>query len=204
MTPLIQSENASHFRSPCAQVTGNTRSCSFVNCFLYAPTNNIRTFRAVQQELLALPVCPNTLDSQAIFDIFYAENLISNYASYTLHNALHDTTPLVTQDRVPSSLLIAATIQHNRSTKPLKVLFDPGSDLTFLHQRCLPPGATPLLLTKQGGTTIAGTFTTNRFVTMHNVLLPKFHRSRKIDKQDCLIFTAECPYNVILGRDFLF
>jgi hypothetical protein len=89
----------------------------------------------------------------------------------------------------------------------LKALFNPGSDLTFLHQRCLPAGATPLISNARGGTTLAGTFTTKRIATMKDILLPEFHWNRKINSQDCLIFDAifdaECPYDIILGQDFL-
>jgi hypothetical protein len=79
----------------------------------------------------------------------------------------------------------------------LKALFDPGSDLTFLHQRCLPAGATRLLSKTRGDTTLAGTFNTKRFVTMYNIILPEFHG------QNCLIFDTEWPYDIILGQYFL-
>jgi hypothetical protein len=70
---------------------------------------------------------------------------------YTLHNDLHESYSLVQQDGVSSSILIAATNLYNHLVQPLKALFDPGSDLTFLQQHCLPAGATPLISQQQGG-----------------------------------------------------
>jgi hypothetical protein len=77
--------------------------------------SNICAFRTIQCELFALPVCSNPFGSQATYNIFYVENIISNYASYTVHNNLHDKYSMLRQqdqlDQVPSSLLIAATMR---------------------------------------------------------------------------------------------
>jgi hypothetical protein len=72
---------------------------------------------------------------------------------------------------------VAATIQGQKSSQPFKALFDPGSDNTFLHERCLPPGATPVVAATNTGQTIAGTFITTRLVKMEKMVLPEFHRS---------------------------
>jgi hypothetical protein len=72
-----------------------------------------------------------------------------------------------------------------------------------MHQRCLPPGATPIVSSKTTGTTLAGTFAASRLVTLDKILLPKFHRSRRIDTHDRHVFNATCPYDIIIGRDLL-
>ena len=38
----------------------------------------------------------------------------------------------------PVGMMLVCFIQNRPSRRPLKVLFDPGSDLTFIHQRVLP------------------------------------------------------------------
>jgi hypothetical protein len=38
---------------------------------------------------------------------------------------------------------------------------------------------------------------------MNNILLPEFHQSWKIDSQSVPVFAADCPYDLIIGRDFL-
>jgi hypothetical protein len=63
-------------------------------------------------------------------------------------------------DLVPSSLIVATTIQGHQSSQPFKALFDPGSDFPFLHEHCLPPGATPTVAGTNTRCTLAGIFTT--------------------------------------------
>jgi hypothetical protein len=53
------------------------------------------------------------------------------------------------------------------------------------------------------GRTLAGTFTTTRLVQLEHIILPEFHRSRRVNFQECHVFAAECPYDIIVGRDFL-
>ena len=43
------------------------------------------------------------------------------------------------------TLLVCKTIQNQELLRPMKVLLDSGS-ATFIHERCLPPGAIPFLL----------------------------------------------------------
>jgi hypothetical protein len=100
----------------------------------------------------------NPLSLQAIYDLFYAEGSISNYASYITQDTFHAILPLAQQELVPSSLVITATIQKHWSAILLKALFDPGSDNMFIHEWCLPPVASPLVSNKASGSTLAGTF----------------------------------------------
>jgi phage anti-repressor protein len=123
-----------------------------------------------------------------------------NFDSFT---ELHDEFQLAHKDLVPSSLLIAATIQKQRSSIPLKALFDPGSDLTFIHERCIPHGATPAVSSITIGTTLAGTFTTSRVVTLDKILLPEFYHSFRIDSHPCYLINTNYPYDIIVGCDLL-
>jgi hypothetical protein len=67
------------------------------------------------------------------------------------------------------------------------MLFDPGSDLTFIHEKCIPHGATPVVSSITIGTTLAGTFTTSRVGTLNKILLPEFHRSAMLHRLSPLL-----------------
>jgi hypothetical protein len=38
---------------------------------------------------------------------------------------------------------------------------------------------------------------------MDNILLPEFHQSLEINSQSVQVFTADCPYDLIIGHDLL-
>jgi hypothetical protein len=116
------------------------------------------------------------------------------------------TTPstLLLADLAPSILFVPRFIQQHQAGLPLISLLDPGSNVTFIHRRTLPPGAVPLVLSTQAtGNTIAGTFNSKNEVWLDDIILPEFTRSRHIKTQRALVFDTPCPYDVILGRDFL-
>ena len=50
---------------------------------------------------------------------------------------------------------------------------------------------------------MAGTFHSNQQVHLTNLLLPEFRRNQFIPDLHCHIFTVECRYDMILGRDAL-
>jgi hypothetical protein len=155
--------------------------CHYIDCIL-CKTNttrkNVHAFHKLRHAFFA----SNSFSSQAIYNTFYAENPLTNFDSFT---ELHNEFQLVQQDLVPSSLIIAATTQKLNLSIPLKALFDPGSDLTFIHESCIPKGATPVVSATTTGTTLAGTFTTSRFVKLEKILLPEFNRSCRIDSHTC-------------------
>ena len=47
--------------------------------------------------------------------------------------------------------------------------------------------------------TLAGSFTANESVILKNVLLPEFHRTRRLDTLQAKIFDQTCRYDMILG-----
>jgi hypothetical protein len=170
------------------QVDGNKidNVCHYIDCIL-CKTNttrkNVHAFHKLQHAFFA----SNSFSLQAIYDTFYAEKPITNFGSFS---ELHNEFQLVQKDLVPTSLIIAATIQKLHSSIPLKALFDPGSDLTFIHERCIPKGATPVVSSTTTGTTLAGTFTTSCFVKLEKILFPKFHRSCRIDSHTCYLLAG--------------
>ena len=51
--------------------------------------------------------------------------------------------------------------------------------------------------------TLAGTFTANEEVKLHNILLPEFHKTRRIQTLTARIFDQGCRYDMILGRNLM-
>jgi hypothetical protein len=180
----VENSCNTHTYLPCTQAVDDDKNnaCNYIDCILCKRNTrkNVHAFHIMQRALYA----SNTVSLQAIYDTFYAEKTLTNFDSFT---ELHNEFQLVQKDLVPSSLIIAVTIQKQRSSIPLKAFFDPGSDLTFVHERCIPKGATPVVSLTTTGTTLAGTFTTSRFVTLEKILLPEFHRSCRIDSHICYL-----------------
>jgi hypothetical protein len=107
------------------------------------------------------------------------------------------------EDLLPCSLAIIHYIQKIHSTFPLRVLFDTGSDSTFMHEHALPPGATPRVIPKRSGQTLAGLLKTSREVWLQELILPEYSRSCRIDEQHAFVFSGSCDYDIIFGHDFL-
>jgi hypothetical protein len=117
---------------PCSQntITGKTTSdaCHFTNSFLCTSTDHIRTFRSLQKQLFS-QINIKTYDLEAIHHTFFAEEPNQNHDAYT-NNALKTTyvkklSGSEENDLVPSSLLIARTIQNTKSLllyKPFLIL----------------------------------------------------------------------------------
>jgi hypothetical protein len=83
-------------------------------------------------------------------------------------------------DLLLCSLAIVKYIQCILSTStsiPFQVLFDSGSDNTFIHQEALPSGATPKVISKRSGQTLTGLLSTSRDVDLREIILPKFTHS---------------------------
>ena len=51
--------------------------------------------------------------------------------------------------------------------------------------------------------TLAGTFTANEEVKLYNILLPEFHKTRRIQTLTAKIFDHGCRYDMILGRNLM-
>jgi hypothetical protein len=105
----------------------------------------------------------------------------------------------------PIGLLIAKKIQNLKSDRPLKTLFDSGSDKTFINRRILPKGANGTTVKSIGINTITGADKINQKVTLENLTLPEFSATRRINlKVSAYIFDHESsPYDIILGLDLL-
>ena len=51
--------------------------------------------------------------------------------------------------------------------------------------------------------TLAGNFTANEEVKLHNILLPEFHKTRRLQTLTAKNFDNRCHYDMILGRNLM-
>jgi len=103
-------------------------------------------------------------------------------------------------------LMVCRLIQKQSSrSQPLIALLDPGSNITMIHKRVLPRGATPKLLRKpREGRTLVGTFRSRRLVWLEHIELPQFNNAPCLKIQDACVFDCkDCLCDIIVGRDFL-
>jgi hypothetical protein len=101
----------------------------------------------------------------------------------------------------PIGLLVAKRIQNQKCDWPLKTLFDPGSDKTFINQSSRTSsrsGATGKTVKSIGVNTINGVNKFNQKVILEELVLPEFSATRKIDqKVSAYIFDQESsPYMI--------
>jgi hypothetical protein len=106
------------------------------------------------------------------------------------------TTVSVQKDWVPLSLLISRSIQGVESRRLLRVLFDSGGTNILIHSKCLPKGASPVVL-KDGPTklkTMAGDFVSTPSTYLKDLVLPEFDKTRRVEGIRAFIFDAPCNY----------
>ena len=114
------------------------------------------------------------------------------------------TNPISNLRLKPIGVAVVNTIQGHTSSKPLKVLFDTGSDKTFVNRRILPKGANGKTVSNSMFSTINGVKTINQQVELEGIILPEFSPTKKIDKpMSALVFEDEGLYDIIFGLDFL-
>jgi hypothetical protein len=83
------------------------------------------------------------------------------------------------------------------------MLFNSGSDNTFIHQDAIPLGALSCVINQRQGQMLAGIVQTSQEVDLQEILLPKFSQSCCIDSQHTFVFTGQCNYDIIFCCDFL-
>jgi hypothetical protein len=86
-------------------------------------------------------------------------------------------------DLLPCSLTIIDCIQRMSRPKPFEALFNGGSDTTFIHKGCLPPGAMPRLIKGRSGQSLASLLHTNQMVELEELILPEISHSSHVDFQ---------------------
>ena len=101
------------------------------------------------------------------------------------------------------ALCMVHTMSKQMSRKPFCVLFDSGASHTWWNIKSLPPGCVPWKVESTSSATLAGDMTSNLEVDLEDVTFPEFFKSRRLSKRKARVFTAECHYDAIIGRDVL-
>ena len=101
------------------------------------------------------------------------------------------------------ALCLVGTMQKHVTHKPFVVLFDSGSSHTWWNIRSIPGGVVPRKVEKSSSATLAGNMESNLEITLEDITLPEFFRKRRIGTMEARVFTAECWYDAIIGRDML-
>ena len=101
-------------------------------------------------------------------------------------------------------LLLMHTINGVITNRPLVALCDSGSSHSLMNKGSLPRGMTTFQTDPIKTTTTAGDHLCHEAVVMTELSLPEFVNGRKITNLSAQVFDSKnCPYDVILGRDFL-
>ena len=77
----------------------------------------------------------------------YNNNEYHDENKNTFENYRNETQNEIENNEIPSTLLVCRTIQNPESFLPMKVLLGSGASHAMIHSRCLPPGATPSVIT---------------------------------------------------------
>jgi Retroviral aspartyl protease len=104
------------------------------------------------------------------------------------------------------SFLTVETIQGKRCRLPFKCLFDPGSDSSFITAKAVPKNCNWERVKSHSFQVLGGVAPTMHQVHLKNIALPEeFSRSiRTSHSFRCYLnHDNDCPYDIILGLDFL-
>ena len=100
--------------------------------------------------------------------------------------------------------MIAQSIQGQTVRLPIRVLMDPGSDFSYIHERVIPKGAVPKITVPLATSTLSGTTAYDRVVELSGIQLPEFSRSMRINRLfRCYVSNQKGNTDLILGNDFL-
>jgi hypothetical protein len=103
----------------------------------------------------------------------------------------------------PVGLALAKKTQNAASDKPLKTLFDPGSDKTFINRRVLPTGVNGK--TVEAVNALNETDEISQKAVLEGLALPEFSATQRKDKNAsaCVFDQPDSPSDLIFGLDLL-
>lgn len=99
-------------------------------------------------------------------------------------------------------LMLAKSVQCQPCNKPLKILFDSGSDVTLCNRRALPNGVCPKK-THQPINGIHGSKPLTQEVLIRDITFPEFSNTQRVPGPvRAFVFANDTsPYDVIIGLD---
>ena len=109
-----------------------------------------------------------------------------------------------TNEFIPLTVLVMSHIQDRAFNQPpMLCLLDSGATCCWISRTKIPSAITTNKIPAVTNQTLAGNFTSNESITLKNVLLPEFHRTRRLDTLQAKIFDQTCRYDMILGRNLM-
>ena len=87
--------------------------------------------------------------------------------------------------------------------KKFLCLLDLGATVCWISHSKLPPYICTYHVAPVRNQTLAGNFTANEEIKLHNILLPEFHKTRRIQTLTSKIFDNRCRYEMSLGRNLM-
>jgi transposase InsO family protein len=111
--------------------------------------------------------------------------------------------PSVAEETIPFTFALSHSIQNIPSPRPLLILLDSGSKTSWYNHHALTPKIIPTITTALSGVTMAGNFSSEHQVTLHDLLLPELRQDIVLPELHARVFKAPCRYDMILGRDAL-
>ena len=141
--------------------------------------------------------CTEIVGGQEIFVAYQAEidAMVSNIPT---------TKSKYNKNLIPMVLLLIHTINEVITNKPLVALCDLNSSHSLMNKGSLPQNVNTFQTEPIKTTTTAGDHLCHEAVVITDLSLLEFMNGRKITNLSAQVFDSKnCPYDVILGRDFL-
>ena len=144
-------------------------------------------------------------DIDSVIDIFAYHIELNNGNETTQENVDRQ---FIIPDRsklIPIVMLSVKNVNGVPTSRPFISLVDSGSTGCLFNRRAIPFGTETLKTTQSTvHTTTQGQHTCNEVVYLDDAVLPEFVNNRHIKGITCHVFNnPNCPYDVIVGRDFL-
>ena len=110
---------------------------------------------------------------QGQHDILNIQHWIENLFGEIDQKESNEKEYVIPRTLVPSTMAVASLINNHHSTQLLKVPFDSGGSATLTHEKALPIGRVPSLMTNPiQSKTVEGTFKNRRMIQMNDTIPP--------------------------------
>ena len=97
------------------------------------------------------------------------------------------------------TFVIICQIQQSSVSRSLLPLFDSGATTSWIHHRALLKGCHGLTVDSITNGTMAGTYTSDQAVLLHETTFPEFSSSITYEEIPAYIFHSPCHYDIVFG-----